>query len=171
MPWSEVDDSTCAVARALAVLGDRWTILILRELFLETKRFDDLQALTGASSNLLATRLRRLEDDGVVTRVKYSERPPRHEYHLTPKGRDLEGVMITLRAWGDRWLMGEVEEVGLRVVHAACGAPVTGALVCHACHAPYGAKDLRATFGKAFLAERRARLAAFRERKTHVTDT
>lgn len=86
MGWSEVGETVCPIARTLAVVGDRWTVLILRELFLGVKRFEEFQAQTGMSSHLLSTRLKRLEADGIVVRHLYSDRPPRHEYRLTSKG-------------------------------------------------------------------------------------
>ena len=96
MGWQDVGASLCPVARALAVVGDRWTVLIVRELFLGTRRFEDFQAQTGMSSHLLSTRLKRLESDGIVRRTPYSERPPRYEYRLTPKGLDLYPLLLSL---------------------------------------------------------------------------
>ena len=78
MGWSEVGDTVCPIARALAVVGDRWTVLILRELFLGVKRFEEFQQQTGMSPHLLSTRLKRLEAEGIVVRRPYSERPVRH---------------------------------------------------------------------------------------------
>ena len=166
MGWDDVDDSACPVARALAIVGDRWTLLIVRELFFGTRRFDDLQALSGASSHLLATRLRRLEEDGVVERRQYNDRPPRYEYTLTPKGRDLQPVMFALRSWGAKWhARSSKEEPALSLVHASCGTPVEAAMICPSCGEPCTNADLRASFGKTFAAERRARLDAFQARK------
>ena len=81
------EDTVCPVARALEVAGDRWTLLILRELSLEIHRFDDLQVQLGISSHLLSTRLKKMEADGLLERRRYSERPPRYEYHATPRAR------------------------------------------------------------------------------------
>src|SRR5947209_15441482 len=100
MSWDDVAESLCPIARACSVVGDRWTLLILRELALGTRRFDDLQAQTGMSSHLLSTRLKRLEQDGVIERALYSERPPRYEYERTAKGKELDQVLLLLRAWG-----------------------------------------------------------------------
>ncbi len=103
MRWDTVCDSLCPVARSLAVVGDRWTLLILRELALGTHRFDEIQAQTGMSSHLLATRLKRLEQDGVIEKRHYSERPLRYEYHATAKGKELAPVLLALQAWGLKW--------------------------------------------------------------------
>jgi DNA-binding HxlR family transcriptional regulator len=103
MGWDKIAESECSVARSLAVVGDRWTFLLIRDLFRGTRRFDRLQANTKVSPHLLSTRLKRLEEDGVVERIQYQERPPRFEYQLTPKGLDLYPVLMSLGAWGAKW--------------------------------------------------------------------
>ncbi|CAN5154628.1 hypothetical protein BH10PSE17_BH10PSE17_03640 [soil metagenome] len=103
MGWDSVSDSACPIARSLAIIGDRWTLLILRELALGNHRFDSLQARTGMSSHLLSTRLKRLEADAVIERRLYEERPPRYEYHATPKGRELDPLLSLLKTWGRKW--------------------------------------------------------------------
>lgn len=103
MGWSKVRESDCSVARSLAVIGDRWTFLLIRDLFRGSLRFDQLQTSTDVSPHLLSQRLKRLEDDGVVERVPYQDRPPRYEYRLTPKGQDLHPVMMSLAEWGAKW--------------------------------------------------------------------
>jgi DNA-binding HxlR family transcriptional regulator len=101
MGWEELTSSTaCPVAKSLAAVGDRWTLLIMRELSMDVHRFDDIQAQLGASSYLLSTRLKRLEKDGIIERHLYSEKPERYEYHATPKGRALDPVLLMLRFWG-----------------------------------------------------------------------
>ena len=94
----------CPVARTLDIIGERWTILILRDLFLEgPRKFQDFEAsLTGISPNTLSARLKRLEDGGIISRRFYEEHPPRAEYLLTAKGRELGPVMKQLRAWGEK---------------------------------------------------------------------
>ena len=91
----------CPVAAALAVVGERWSLLVVRELFYEVRRFDRIAQATGAPRNILASRLRDLEEEGVVARSLYSRRPPRYEYHLTRSGRDLLPAPLALRAWGE----------------------------------------------------------------------
>jgi DNA-binding HxlR family transcriptional regulator len=94
----------CPVARTLDIIGERWTILILRDLFLEgPRKFQDFEAsLSGISPNTLSARLKRLEESGIIARRFYDQHPPRAEYLLTPKGRELGPVMKLLRGWGEK---------------------------------------------------------------------
>ena len=89
----EYRDQNCSVARALEIVGERWTLLIVRDAFLGRRRFDEFQESLGIARNVLTDRLTRLVEEGILERVRYSERPERHEYHLTPKGRDLQIAM------------------------------------------------------------------------------
>jgi DNA-binding HxlR family transcriptional regulator len=93
----------CSVAGALEIIGDRWTMLLLRDLGLGLSRYDDFRKSCGIPTTTLSKRLQLLEVHGVVKRTRYCERPPRDEYHLTDKGRDLWKVTTALREWGDRW--------------------------------------------------------------------
>jgi DNA-binding HxlR family transcriptional regulator len=93
----------CSVAHTLEVVGEWWTMLIVREAFYGTRRFDDFQANLGIARNVLTVRLQRLVEHGVLERTLYQEHPPRYEYRLTDKGRDLFPVLLTLMKWGDRW--------------------------------------------------------------------
>jgi DNA-binding HxlR family transcriptional regulator len=94
----------CPVARTLDIIGERWTVLILRDLFLQgPRKFHDFEgSLSGISPNTLSARLKRLEDGGIIERHFYAEHPPRAEYRLTPKGRELGPVMKALRSWGEQ---------------------------------------------------------------------
>ena len=158
MGWAEVGDTVCPIARALAVVGDRWTVLILRELFLGVKRFEEFQAQTGMSSHLLSTRLKRLEGDGIVARHQYSNRPPRHEYRLTSKGLDLYPLLLSLKSWGEKWGGFEpTAEPALVIVHRQCGQETGLELVCPSCDESFGPMDATVTLGRSFKAERRAR--------------
>src|SRR5213594_554597 len=113
MRWQDIGDMTCSVARTLSVVGDRWTLLVLRDAFLGVRRFDDFHADLGTTRHRLAARLRKLVEHGVLERVPYAERPPRFEYRLTEKGRDLYPVVVSLTRWGDRGMAGG-EPVGAR---------------------------------------------------------
>lgn len=158
MGWSKVGDTVCPIARALAVVGDRWTMLILRELFLGLKRFEEFQVQTGMSSHLLSTRLKRLESDGIVIRQLYSERPPRHEYRLTTKGLDLYPLLLSLKAWGEKWGSFEPKaEPALVITHRQCKHETGFKLICSACNEPFGPRDATVKLGKDFEAERQAR--------------
>jgi DNA-binding HxlR family transcriptional regulator len=96
------EGQVCSIARSLEVVGDRWTLLIVRDLVLGLSRFDELVESLGVASNVLTDRLNRLVDEGIVERVQYSERPERFEYRLTVKGRELGPVLLALMQWGDR---------------------------------------------------------------------
>ena len=132
MRWDEVGEETCSIARACSVLGDRWTLLVLREAFLRTRRFEDFQRRLGAARNIVAQRLARLVEHGILERRPYQARPPRFEYRLTEKGRDLYPVLMALVRWGDRW-MDAGEGAPVEHVHAACGRVMHAEPVCSEC--------------------------------------
>jgi DNA-binding HxlR family transcriptional regulator len=142
--WTDIGDTRCSVARALSVVGDRWTILLLREAFLGTRRFEDFQANTGASRALVADRLKDLVEEGVLDRVPYQERPERFEYRLTEKGVDLYPVVTALLTWGDRWNPSPAGPPMI-LVHQACGHAMHPQLTCPDCGEPLTARDVRAT--------------------------
>jgi DNA-binding HxlR family transcriptional regulator len=142
MRWADIADTRCSIARALSVVGDRWTLLVLREAFLGTTRFEDYRAHTGAARHLVAERLSHLVEHGVLERVPYSERPPRFEYRLTPKGDGLYPVIVGLLAWGDHW-MAHDDGPSMTVVHEPCGATVTPELRCPSCEGPVDVADVR----------------------------
>ncbi|MEV0119167.1 winged helix-turn-helix transcriptional regulator [Streptomyces sp. NPDC050844] len=106
---TRLDDDHCAIAQALDVVGDWWTLLIVRDAARGLHRFDELQRELGVSRKVLTERLRLLVDAEVLTRVPYQDRPVRHEYRLTPRGRALLPVLVALQDWGDTWVMGEGE--------------------------------------------------------------
>lgn len=103
MSWNEVADTLCPIARGTSVVGERWTLLIMREIAMGVRKFDDIQAQTGMSSPLLATRLKQLEAEGIVERREYNKRPKRYEYFATQKGGELDAVLLALHAWGLKW--------------------------------------------------------------------
>ena len=150
MRWADVGDLTCSVARALSVVGDRWTLLVLRDAFLGVRRFEDFQTV-GLTRHRLADRLRKLVAGGVLERVRYQERPPRFEYRLTEKGRDLYPVIVSLVRWGDRWMAGEAGPP-VELIHRGCGHVITPVLACPDCAEPVTARDMRAQAGPALRA-------------------
>ena len=97
------EDMNCSVAQCLEVVGEWWSLLIVRDAFLGVRRFDDFQARLGISRNILNQRLLHLVDYGVLERMPYQDNPPRSEYRLTDKGRDLWQVVTAMRQWGDKW--------------------------------------------------------------------
>jgi DNA-binding HxlR family transcriptional regulator len=138
-------DMHCSVAQCLEVVGEWWSILIIRDAFLGIRRFDDFQARLGISRNILNQRLAHLVEAGVLTRVPYSERPPRDEYRLTDKGRDLWPVLTTMREWGDRHAAPQGPP--LEVVHTACDHVTRTVITCSECGEPVGPRDVRAKLG------------------------
>ncbi|MFF3857659.1 winged helix-turn-helix transcriptional regulator [Streptomyces sp. NPDC002209] len=106
---THLDDADCAIAQALDVVGDWWTLLIVRDAARGVHRFDAFQRELGMSRKVLAERLKLLVEAGVLTREPYQERPVRHEYRLTPRGRGLLPVLVALQDWGDAWVLGEGE--------------------------------------------------------------
>jgi DNA-binding HxlR family transcriptional regulator len=120
----------CSVAAALDVIGEKWSLLVVRELFLGSRKFNDIAANTGAPRDVLTARLRRLEDLGVIERRVYSERPLRHIYVLTDKGKDLRPVMMTLKHWGDVHVRGRTMSP---VYEHTCGEVFAPAVHCAAC--------------------------------------
>jgi DNA-binding HxlR family transcriptional regulator len=121
----------CSVAQCLEVVGEWWSMLIVRDAFFGVRRFDDFQNSLGISRNILNQRLTRLVDEGVLQRVRYQEHPPRDEYRLTDKGRDLWSVLTAMRQWGDRWAAPDGPP--LVVVHKDCGHETEAVLTCSAC--------------------------------------
>ena len=130
----------CSIARSLDVVGEKWSLLALREVFLGVRRFDGIVARTGAPRDVLAARLRTLVEAGVLERVQYNERPPRFEYHLTEAGRDLQPVLLTLMDWGDRYLSGGKPVPG-RWTHT-CGHALEPQVTCAHCAEPVAPDSL-----------------------------
>jgi DNA-binding HxlR family transcriptional regulator len=141
MKWNALSSENCSLARSLAVVGDRWTLLILRDAFLRIRRFDDFQASTGIARRVLAERLAKLVGDGILEKVAYQERPTRHEYRLTPKGLDLYPVILALVHWGDAHYAGEAGPPLLHR-HKGCGHVFRSALCCSECGEAVAARDV-----------------------------
>jgi DNA-binding HxlR family transcriptional regulator len=149
----------CSVARALEVIGERWTILIVRDAFLGVRRFDDFQRSLGVARNVLNTRLQRLVEAGILERRRYQERPARHEYRLTEMGRDLWPAVVALMQWGDRWL-GSDGGAPMVVVHRECGGGVTDRRTCADCGTPLDVRDVEVVPGPGATEAVRERIAA-----------
>ncbi|MBN0047562.1 helix-turn-helix transcriptional regulator [Streptomyces actuosus] len=132
----------CSIADALALVGEKYSLLVLREVCLGNGRFDQLVRNTGAPRDVLATRLRRLVDAGVLAKHPYSERPQRFEYRPTQAGLELEPVLMTLMAWGDRHLREDRDRP--MVIEHACGHAVVPVVTCSACGGQVRHEDLTA---------------------------
>ncbi|KQW65978.1 hypothetical protein ASE17_14295 [Phenylobacterium sp. Root77] len=163
---SDYGDATlCPVAHSTGLVGDRWSILIVRELLMGQSRFQDLQAQTGASSQMLAARLKRLEANGVVERRAYSQRPPRYEYQLTTKGRGLMPVILALRTWGEQWCKPVAGGPATQMFHRTCGTELELSGRCPACMVLVDWPDMRGQPSEAWAEERRRRAADFAEQR------
>ena len=131
----------CSVARTLDVVGEKWALLAVREVFLGNRKFDEMVRRTGAPRDTLAARLRTLVGAGILERRPYSEHPARFEYHLTAAGRDLYPVIVTLMRWGDQYL---ADDDGPPVVlQHHCGHQLSAQVVCQACGEPLRPRDTR----------------------------
>ncbi|NLU76132.1 helix-turn-helix transcriptional regulator [Streptomyces sp. HNM0575] len=139
MARREVDPRECSLASALNVVGEKWSLLAVREVFYGVHRFDGIVRNTGAPRDVLAARLRTLVDGGVLRRVRYSERPPRDEYRLTRAGRELAPALLGLMRWGMRWVPDA--PVGPTPFTHDCGGQLDAGIVCASCGEPVGVAD------------------------------
>jgi DNA-binding HxlR family transcriptional regulator len=147
-PDAEGAAAPSSIQRALDIVGDRWTILIVRDVFRGLHRYDDLRRDLAISRPVLADRLQRLVDAGVLARRRYQDRPPRHEYRLTPMGIELSPILVALMRWGDTWLAGD-EGPTTVLVHGECGHPLDQALVCWTCNTTISPLAIRSRPGPA----------------------
>ena len=156
-------DFNCSVARPLSFLGERWSLLVLRDLFLGRHRFDEFQESLGIATNVLSARLATLTEEGIVERRRYSEHPERFKYVLTEKGRDLQPVLRALLAWGDRHTTGPAGPP-LETVHDGCGHAFPAGPTCAECGEPVDTRNIHSRPGPGATDEQRARHARTRER-------
>ena len=137
---SDYANQNCAIAGTLELIGERWTLLIVRDAFLGIRRFDDFQRNLGIARNVLQARLTRLVEAGILKRERYQERPERFEYRLTRKGVDLWPVVVSLMSWGDRHLFPDGAPVVL--THKGCGGAIDDRRVCKRCATALEAWDV-----------------------------
>ena len=138
---ASAEPRVCSIARTLDIVGEKWALLAIREVFLGDRRFDEMVRRTGAPRDTLAARLRTLVAAGVLVKRQYSEHPARSEYHLTEAGRDLYPVIATLMRWGDKYLAGD--DGPPLVLEHTCGHQLVAELVCEACREPVQAGQAR----------------------------
>lgn len=136
----ETGDGACSIAASLGIIGDRWTILILRDAFRGLRRFDEFRRDLDIPRAVLSDRLRRLVDGGVMVRRVYQDRPVRHEYRLTKMGLELSPILVALMQWGDRWCLDSGPPTLL--VHEPCGTEINLRFHCWACDEPFTATDI-----------------------------
>jgi DNA-binding HxlR family transcriptional regulator len=141
MQRSSFADMQCSLARGLELIGEWWSLLIIRDLFLDVRRFDELVEDLGISRNLLTRRLKGLMESGIVERSAYQKRPIRHEYRLTEAGIDLVPAMLALTAWGDRWAAPK-KGSAIEFVHTPCGHRFQPQIICSDCHNPIHADSV-----------------------------
>ena len=137
------DNQNCSIARTLELVGERWTMLVLREAFLGRRRFDEYAERLGIARNVLSARLAHLVEEGVLAKVPYQERPARFEYRLTDKGLDLWPVLFALMRYGDRHYAPDGPP--MLVTHRGCGGELTDRRACTRCGAELTVADVVAT--------------------------
>ena len=137
----------CSIAGTLEIIGDRWTILILRDAFRGVRRFDEIQHDLGIARNVLTDRLNKLVDAGVLEKRMYQDRPARYEYRLTAKGVDLSPALVALMRWGDKHLAGDHAPIVL--VHDDCGTPLDQTFICWHCDTTVQPTEIRSRRGSA----------------------
>jgi DNA-binding HxlR family transcriptional regulator len=142
MRLTSLADMHCSVARTVDVIGEWWTPLIVRDAFVGRRRFEDFQRSLGLARNVLAARLNRLVEAGIMERQRYEEHPPRDEYVLTEKGRDLFPIIAALMAWGDRWTAGAAGPP-LLLIHQDCGEAAQLRATCDQCGKPMSLANIQ----------------------------
>ena len=141
MPRVRLGEMTCSIARTVEIIGERWTPLILRDVFGGVTRFDAIQEDLGIPRNVLTQRLETLIGHGVLERVAYQHNPPRYDYLPTEKGRGLGPILLAMLAWGDRWTAGEAGPPVL-MRHERCGQVAQAVASCSSCGEPLNAEEI-----------------------------
>lgn len=143
---TDTSDWPCTIARSADLLADGWTVLIIRDACLGIRRFEDFQRRLGVGRNILTVRLQRMVAEGLLDRVEYQQRPVRHEYRLTDKGRDVYPILAAMAAFGDKWLTGP-EGTPLVLHHVPCDHDMQAVVVCGECAEPIDVRQVRARPG------------------------
>ncbi|OAN78642.1 HxlR family transcriptional regulator [Sulfitobacter sp. EhC04] len=147
MQWSELGDQHCSFSRTLSVIGDRWTLMIVRDCFLKVRRFDDFQRRLGIGRPILTDRLKKLVEHFVLTKVAYQQNPTRYEYRLTQKGLDLYPIVMSLVHWGDIHMTGGKGRPLLHQ-HLECGQIFEPVMTCSECGEEVTAREVRVIPGE-----------------------
>ncbi|MDE2420388.1 MAG: helix-turn-helix transcriptional regulator [Gammaproteobacteria bacterium] len=145
MKWQELGEMNCPIARSLSIFGDRWTLLIIRNSFLRTRRFDDFQKQLGITRHLLSERLTRLVEHQIFDKVQYQDAPKRYEYRLTERGLALYPILLALTNWGNDW-MNDGTFAKLEYIHKPCGKKTQPMVVCSECGESLKAHDMLPLF-------------------------
>ncbi|NOX49912.1 MAG: helix-turn-helix transcriptional regulator [Gammaproteobacteria bacterium] len=149
MNWQDLPNEACSVARTLAVLGDRWTLLIIRDCFNGTRKFDEFQRSLGISRTIVTNRLTLLTKEGVLTKQAYQTKPDRYEYRLTEKGLDIYPILMGIFRWGDKYYA-EKEGSPALFKHKNCKRDFHACLVCSECGEPLHPRDVNARHGPGY---------------------
>ncbi|WP_100642083.1 winged helix-turn-helix transcriptional regulator [Alteromonas facilis] len=152
MRWEDISEQTCSIAKASSVFGDRWTLLIVRQLFLGLRRFSDIQKSLGITKHRLTDRLNRLIEEGLVFKHLYDDKYNRFDYRLTEKGLDLYPVLITLAQWGDKWMC-DGDGIPMQYEHQECGNMMTPTLCCSCCNKPLNLNNMKLKVGPGIAAK------------------
>ena len=163
MPIDAFASQNCSVAQPLAFLGERWSILVLRLIFVGFRRFDEIQGELGIATNVLAQRLATLVDEGIVEKRLYSEHPERFEYRLTEKGRDLQPILLAFLRWGDKYTAASGPP--LETIHTECGHAFHMVPTCSHCGEEVNPRNVRARPGPGATKEQRQRFERISERR------
>ena len=136
MKWSDLSEVSCPIARSLSILGDRWTLLIIRNAFMHTCRFDDFQNQLGMTRHLLAERLKRLVEHKIIEKKPYQHSPVRYEYKFTEQGLALYPILLAFTKWGNDWMNQEQEYPTVSYIHKSCGHETGLIIRCQCCGEP-----------------------------------
>jgi DNA-binding HxlR family transcriptional regulator len=160
---ADLSRTYCPLGRTAELIGDRAVLLILRELFFKSTRFDAMAKATGLGPQLVSARLKMLAEQGIVERTCYQNRPPRYDYHLTAKGRDLFDLLYAMRNWGEKWAYEEGEtgaDYAVAYVHSDCGADVGTETHCPKCGERLGFGKVKARLSPKLEQERFVKLGS-----------
>jgi DNA-binding HxlR family transcriptional regulator len=144
---NEYEGQICSIARSLELVGERWSLLVVREIFHGRRKFSEMQRSLGVARNVLTARLQRMVDEGILERRPYSEKPERYEYFLTEKGLDLWPVMIALMQWGDRYEQQPEGRPSIVVHKGECGGEIDDRRICTKCGKPLTVREAQAIEG------------------------
>jgi len=149
MTRTSTADWPCTIARSVDLFGEGWTLLIMRQAFFGTRRFEDFQKELGISRNILTLRLNRLVEDGLFEHVEYQQRPVRFEYRLTQTGRDVFPIVAAMAAYGDMWLVGD-EGTPLILHHTVCDRDMHAVVTCSECAKPLTVRNVKGRRGPGY---------------------
>lgn len=152
MKWQNVGELRCPIARTLSVIGDRWSMLIVRNAFMRMRRFDDFQSSLGVPKHILSMRLKKLVESGVLRREPYQQAPVRYEYRLTARGRELYPLILAMAGWGNKWMDGGQGPL-LTYTHTECGQAFQPLIACSECGEPVQPHQVQLSPGPGMFAD------------------